>query len=194
MITKFPTVQGLLNPIDNLSGLHVSGSSFSFEELATYSGWRFYSEIDLVYTNGETKYFLYKMPTSNDPVYTALYSRDFKAAGGGAEIEILWDTAYTLTANTFAVFNENRAVPTTNITTVTEVTVAVDGGVRERDFVASSGVGSHSSGGISPQSGSRLYSKDSDFILKVTNNSTGDNRIRIAYSWAEIPDSFFNLP
>jgi hypothetical protein len=64
-----------------------------------------------------------------------------------------------------------------------------EGTIREVDFLNQIGQGNNSSGDISPETGSRVYSPDSFFIAKVTNLDNAPNRIKLAYNWAEFPIS-----
>jgi hypothetical protein len=64
-----------------------------------------------------------------------------------------------------------------------------EGVTREVDFLTKSGTGNNTSGDISAETGSRIYSPDSFFIAKVTNLDNGSNRIKLAYNWVEFPIS-----
>ena len=161
--------------------------SLTQAELSTAEGIRFYTEYDKVFSTGETVYLLYQMPAIESGFVVALQERRFKSLSGEAEVEILWDSTGVTPGTPLPSFNENRnSVNTSNMITSVIATPTTDGTVRETDFLTGSGAGSNSSGDISPDSGSRIYSPSSFFIAKVTNNHNADNRIHLSYTHAEI--------
>lgn len=168
---------------------------FTESELVTIQGNRFYVEFDVVFTTLETKYIKYQMPPLSSGKIVALQQRIFKALNGEAEIEVLWNTTGGTLGAPLVSYNENRNTSNTALMVATPFTVAPSGGdVRESDFVTGTGAGSNSSGDVSPAAGYRIYSPDSDFVLKVTNLHNMDNRIHVSYSWLEVdPERVNNL-
>jgi hypothetical protein len=180
---------------DNLSKQRLLTTSASLSEITTVEGVRYYGEVDEIVAATESLYILYQMPPLSSGVIVALQQRLFKSLNGEATLEILWDSTGIAGGVAIPTFNENRnSANTANMTIARGITVTSDGIIRERDFLAGSGKGRDSSGGISPAVGTRLYSPDSFFIAKITNLHNSDNRIHISYSWAELStDNFKGL-
>ena len=172
---------------EGLSQPRLATTTLTNTEVMTFEGKRFYGEIDFTLASGATKYIMYQMPNVASSKIIALQSRQFKSLNGGAEIEILWDSTGVVLGASVPTFNENRNIAVVATMLINEVTsVAVDGTIRESDFLQGTGSGSNSSGAISADLGLRLYSPDSFFIAKVTNLESQNNRIHLSYTWIEI--------
>jgi hypothetical protein len=158
-------------------------------DITTFEGSRYEVEFDSILGQGEVQYIMYQMPPLSSGVIVGLNSRGFKSLNGGAEMEILWDTTGITLGAPLPIFNSNRNSTNTGEMVVNLITgtPTTDGTIRERDFLTSLGAGSNSSGSISPALGLRLYSPDSFFVFKLTNTHNSANRIKVTYSWLEIP-------
>jgi len=174
-----------------LPGARVRTSSMSQGEYFSAIGKRFVIDYDEVYAGNETKYILYQMPPASSGYLVKLQERRFKSRDAAAEIEILWDSTGFTPGTPLPSFNENRNFESDTGLMIVSVIAppTTEGTVREPDFVTQSGTGNNTSGDISAQTGSRIYSPDSFFIAKVTNLDNGSNRIKLAYNWAELPIS-----
>lgn len=175
----------------SLPDLRVRTASMTQAEYFTGIGSRYVVDYDAVYAGNETKYILYQMPSTASGLLVALQQRRFKSRDGAAEVEILWDSTGFTPGTPLPSFNENRNFEgdTGNMIASVIAPPATDGTIRETDFLNQIGVGSNSSGDISADTGSRIYSPDSFFIAKVTNLDNGSNRIKLAYNWVEFPIS-----
>ncbi len=174
-----------------LAQARIRTSSMSQSEYFTAVGKRFVVDYDEIYAGGETKYILYQMPPASSGYFVALQERRFKSRDAAAEIEILWDSTGFTPGTPLPSFNENRNFESdTGLMIVSVIAPPTnEGTVREVDFVTQSGTGNNTSGDISAETGSRIYSPGSFFIAKVTNLDNGTNRIKLAYNWAEFPIS-----
>lgn len=174
-----------------LPNARVRTSSMSQGEYFSAIGKRFVVDYDEVYAGNETKYILYQMPPLASGYLVTLQERRFKSRDAAAEIEILWDSTGFTPGTPLPSFNENRNFESDTGLMITSVIAppTTEGTVREVDFVTQSGIGNNTSGDISAETGSRIYSPDSFFIAKVTNLDNGTNRIKLAYNWAEFPIS-----
>lgn len=162
-------------------------SGTTLAEAITAEGNRYSTEFDNVFNAAETKYYLYQFPSELDTI-VSLQNRQFKSLKGEAELVILWNSTGIVPGVPVPIFNENRNSANISKALVSEIaTPLTDGIIREQDFLTGVGGGSHSSGSISTDSGYRMYSPGSFFIAKVTNLHNNANRIRLAYSWVEIP-------
>lgn len=176
---------------DGLSDLRVRTSSMSQAEYFSAIGKRFVVDYDEVYAGNETRYILYQMPPASSGYLVTLQQRRFKSRDADAEIEILWDSTGFTPGTPLPSFNENRNFESDTGLMIASVIAAPtnEGTIREVDFLNIQGVGNSSSGDISAETGSRIYSPDSFFIAKVTNLDNAPNRIKLAYNWAEFPIS-----
>lgn len=173
----------------DLADARVRVTSLSQAEYFTGIGKRYVVDYDEVYTGNETRYILFQMPPASSGFLVALQERRFKSRDQGAELEILWDSTGFTPGTPLPVFNENRNFDSDIGNMVASVigTPTTEGTMREVDFLNDTGGFFASSGDISAQSGSRIYSPDSFFIAKVTNVGAGSNRIKLAYNWVELP-------
>ena len=152
----------------------------------TTEGNRFYAQFDEVFANGETKYFLYQMPS--DGYAITLIKRTWKSFNGSCELSILWNSTDVVPGTPIYILNENRNSDNLSGLEISEINApSTDGWVIETDFLTGSGQGSNSSGDISPESGFRLYSPSSFFIAKVTNLHNSANRVILGYNFARVP-------
>lgn len=176
---------------DGLSNLRVRTSSMSQAEYFSAIGKRFVVDYDEVYAGNETKYILYQMPPASSGYLVTLQQRRFKSRDADAELEILWDSTGFTPGTPLPSFNENRNFESDTGLMIVSVIAppTTEGTIREVDFLNQIGQGNNSSGDISPETGSRIYSPDSFFIAKVTNLDNAPNRIKLAYNWAEFPIS-----
>ena len=179
-----------------LSGPRMRVTTLTQAEYFTANGLRFYVEYDKVFTSGEVVWLLYQMPPELSGYYVSLQERDFKSLNGDAAITVYWDSTGFTPGTPIDSFNENRLFEAnTGNMIVSEIAApSVPGTIREQDFVSGIGTGSGSAGGISATLGSRIYSPDSFFILKIENLHAQSNRIHVRYAWGEIPVTEFTLP
>lgn len=179
----------------SLTDQRVLTSNLDVEDLYTFEGLRYEVEFDEVLASNEVQYIMYQMPPLSSGYIVGLSSRNWKSLNGAAEMEILWDTSGITLGDSLTIFNSNRNSANTGNMTVNLITgtPTSDGIIREKDFLTGSGTGSNSSGSISPSLGLRLYSPDSFFVFKLTNTHSSSNRIKVTYSWVEIPVEFINL-
>ena len=178
-----------------LSNKRTPTANIDYVDVTTFEGSRYEVYFDDTLTSGASQYIMYQFPPLSSGVLVALSNRSFKSLNGSAEITILWNTTgYTLGAP-LTTFNTNRNSTRTSETQVNLITgVPTDEGlIRESDFLTSTGVGSNSSGSISPSLGLRVYSPESFFVAKVTNLHSQVNRIHLEYSFMEIASDQFNL-
>lgn len=155
---------------------------------------RYYVEVDSTFTAGVPRYFVFKMPTTADAKIVELHLRNFKTYDSAADLKILWNSTGIVEGTQFNTWNENRittGLPNQSALEVFEVTVTGDGDLRESDFAGSGGNPISSSGGISADNGHRIYSPDSNFVLKVTSPAT--QRVHVQYSFVEKPAAFYKL-
>lgn len=179
--------------VSNVVGALIRTVTLTLAEMLTLRGLRFNQSFDILFANGETKYFLYQLP-ANATVTVGLQNRIFKSRDGAAEIEILWNSTGFTPGTTNKVFNEYNKYDGNEQFQVSEITPpTVEGLIRETDFLTSSGAGNNTSGDVSTELGFRLYEPGTFFIAKVTNLEAKVNRILLGYSWIESPEDTVSL-
>ena len=165
--------------------------ALSEAEYLTGIGFRFNGEYDKEFSGNETVYLLYEVTGTDWAV--ALQSRSFKSRDGSAEIDVLWNSTGYTAGTPEPSLNQNGLHSSRSSALSFSVISppAVEGIMRETDFLSSSGAGNNSSGDLSTGSGSRIYTPGQSFILKVTNLENSVNRIHINYDWADLHMSIF---
>lgn len=188
------TVDGLIQKAESLANPRMLTSPLSLSDLLTAEGLKFQSTIVTTPLGGAVEYVLYQMPSIESGVVVALQERRYKSESGASDLEVLWDsTDIVINGSPLPTFNENRNSNKVAQMVISSLTSTTDGIVRELDFIAGSGTGNNTSGGISEGSGFRLYSPDSNFITKLTNKHNSANRTIVAYTWVEIPVEWLAL-
>lgn len=176
--------------VNHIIGNLIKCLSITLSEAATHSGTRFSHEFDITLANGETRYFLYKVPSDGKVI--GLQSRRFKSFGGAVDLKVLWNSTGVVEGTLEKIYNENNkydfptvaeGLETFRISQIAAPTT--EGVVRESDFLTSTGSGNNSAGSISDGAGYRLYNPDTFYIAKVTNLDNASNRVILGYSWIE---------
>lgn len=162
------------------------------------------------FTTATPAYFLFENP-SNSGVVVLLQTRVLKTLDSGlSTFSVLWDyDVSSATKTAIPSYNQHNGVNDTSnaeISVLNSVTTASvgawsitgaatiddEGYEREGDFIPTSGVGSNTSGGVSPDAGTRIYMPGTGFLSKAVSESPG-NSIIWGYTWFEIPVADFNL-
>lgn len=209
------SANNVLTEYDNIMFPRTATSSLNQTEVSVAEGIKYFtqkrfSNIDIA----TPVYILFENPIDSG-VRIALQERRLKTdVGGLSSFEILWDyDVNTATKTLIPIFNENNdyrnsplRTPKAQVSILNPVTVpspdrgvwpitglatvASNGIEREGDFISTSGVGAKTSGGISPDTGFRVYKPGTGFLTRVV-SAVDDNLMLWGYSWIEIPDSFF---
>lgn len=140
-------------------------------------------------------------------VIAAIQRRTLKTYSGGLiTFQVLWDyDISTAVKSPFPLFNENnvfRGVKDAKINVdllnpsttpaegdwdITDSAIIVDQGIeREIDFIPTTGQGSNSVGGVSPEVGFRFYKEGTGALMKIV-SSVNDNRVIFGLDWIEVP-------
>lgn len=157
-------------------------------------GYEYEAAVVVNIANGSTRYIGFEIPVGSTDRFVALQTRYFKSDDPQVDLEILWDTA-SITGGTVKVpFNNHRAVNRPSYVVFTDNASVDETGsqVREEDFIGGDTggfFGGGSSGQIPPSTGFRIYRAGEHFVVKLTNNSGGTNKVKLGYKWAEPPIS-----
>jgi hypothetical protein len=197
IVSNYPELDKVSRGYDSLVMERLLATTIDYNDMATFEGDRYEVEFDATVVSGVNgfQYIMYQMPPLSSGVIVGLSNRTFKTLNGECDLKILWDTTGTTLGAALPIFNDNRnsiKTPQMQVNLITG-TPTTDGIIREGDFVTGTGTGANSSGSISPSLGLRLYSPDSFFVAKLTNLHNASNRIKITYSWIEIPISDLKL-
>ena len=184
----------VLRQYDSLTDPRVLTTGLSQAEVATLEGDRFSFSYDVVIPSGETIYLYGSIPEDSD-VIVGFQSRILKSESGSLDFNVRWDAVVDSVGDAVVLFNENNLYRNTEfakleINEVDPINVSDVGIVRESDFIATSGVGSNTTGDVAPESGFRIYAEGTDFLIQIINTHTGDNRVLVGYSWIEVPTDF----
>lgn len=205
-------ITSALQNYDTLANPRLSVTNLDQTELATGEGMRFNSQKIFANFDAATPiYTLFENPSDSE-VVIALQDRKLKTDTAGLEnFQILWDyDVSTATKIPIPIFNQNNAFRATMLSKVeisllntvsaspdngnwilSGVATILDEGIeREADFIPTTGVGSNTSGDISPDLGFRLYYPGTGFLTKIV-SSANDNRVLWGYDWIEIPLDYF---
>jgi len=199
-ITELVTVSSAITKHDNLATPLLNTNSVSMSELYTALGRRYSHKFDVTFPGNSTKYFLYKLPAFGADFILSVQERIFRSLNSSAQLQVLnAASGYTAAAPVTNIQKANFVVVNTpqleiyNLTdTAGNSNPSADGAIFDTDFVAGQGSGSNSSGGFSPQTGSRLYPAGGASVIRVTNLDNSSNRIMLEYSWIELPLSYLD--
>lgn len=189
--------------VDVIESLIIGGYVFEFAKV--FSG----------FTTAVPFYSRFENPSDSD-VAVLLIKRTLKSYSGGiTDFNILWDyNVDNLTPTSIEPFNKSNRYRSSKLAkaeisalnlfedetppdygdwtiTATAVTPTSIGIEREPDFIPTTGVGVNTAGGVSPDSGVRIYWPGTGFLTRSISSSTG-NRLLWGYEWAEIPLEFFS--
>lgn len=186
-------LQNVTETFPSLAKPRLLVSSLDQGDIAVFDGHKFESSVTLSIPAGATRYIRYKMPTTASGKIVGLSNRNFKSLNGEATLDILWNTTGNIDGTSVPIFNQNRNSPLLSEMVINVVTGTTGGLIRESDFLARIGIGSNSSGSISPELGLRLYSPDSDFVAKIVNTHNATNLIQLSYAHIEFHVEDLNL-
>lgn len=157
-------------------------------EQLTFAGKEFEGAVVLDFTAGETKYFSFYSTDAN--VGFGLQTRFFKSEIAGVRLEILWNPTSYSGGSDIDIFDENQLTDNTSTVEFKSEAIVNESGARSReiDFIPAGegGFFTGTSGGqIGANNAFRIYQPLNGFIVKITNNHTGANTIKIGYAWFE---------
>jgi hypothetical protein len=162
-------------------------ANIDYSAIAALEGWSYEAASIFNLASGGVKYFSFQVPAGPCDRVIGLQARYFKADLPDVDLEILWGAGIA-GGTPLTIFSNNNVDGPSVVAFDEDPTIDETGAIlREADFIPSGAPANKSAGQIGANNSFRAYRCGENFVVKITNNANTTNRIKLGYSWLEVP-------